>query len=121
MEKLFDLGLLMPIISDVVKGIKERRENRIEALGSIRKALNHTYNYLRNDDGEYVPNMELADMWNEAATTVMKVDVNLGEMLANKSRFWAHPYIYFQLNNAENIPTLNDIINEMERLLIKIR
>lgn len=121
MEKLFDLGLLIPIVSDVIKGVKERRVNRIEALGSIRKAFNHTYNYLKNNNGDYVANMELADMWNEASTVVMKVDLNLGEMLANKSRFWTHPDIYIQLNNAENIIELNHIIDEMERLRLRIR
>ncbi|SNB01920.1 conserved hypothetical protein [Flavobacterium psychrophilum] len=121
MEKLFDLGLLVPIVSDVIKGIKERKVNRIEALGAIRKAFNHTFNYLRNNNGEYVPNMELADLWNEASTAVMKVDPNLGDMLANKSRFWTHPDIYIQLNNAENILELNHVIDEMERLQMRIR
>lgn len=117
----FDLTILWTVVMDVRNSLNNRNENTIEALGSVRKAFNYTYDYLRNNRGEYVPNMELADLWNEASTKVMKVNTGLGDMLASKSRFWAHPDIYIELNRTVDIPTLEQITDEMERLRKAIR
>ena len=121
MANVFDVSVLWTVVTDIFSAYNERNNNTIEALGSVRKAFNHTYNYLKNNNGEYIPNMNLADLWNEASTKVTRVDRNLGDMLARKSRFWTHPDIYIQLNNAENIIELNHIIDEMERLRLRIR
>lgn len=106
---------------DIRNSLNDRNNNSIEALGAIRKAFNYTYDYLNNNRGNYSPNMELADLWNEASTKVMKVNTGLGDMLANKSRFWAHPEIYFELNRTVDVPTLKEITDEMERLRKSIR
>lgn len=112
----FDLTILWTVVTDITGNLSDRKNNTIEALGAVRKAFNYTYNYLKNNRGSYAPNMELADLWNDASTKVMKVNAQLGDMLANKSRFWTHPEIYFELNRALDVPTLKEITDEMERL-----
>lgn len=121
MAHVLDISVLWSVVTDVFKMYNDRNNNAIDALGSVRKAFNHTYNYLHNNNGQYVPNMELSDLWNEASIAVMRVDRSLGNMLGSKSRFWTHPDIYIELNNAENILHLNQIIDEMERLQMRIR
>lgn len=117
----FDISILWSVITDIRNALSNRNENTIEALGSIRTAFNYTYNYLKNNHGAYEPNMELAELWNQASTKVMKVNLNLGDRLANKSRFWAHPDIYIELNREDNVVTLKEVIDEMERLRLTIR
>lgn len=121
MKQPFSLSMLWTVIKDVRKNLNDRNNNTIEALGAVRKAFNYTYDYLVNNQGNYEPKMELADLWNDASTKVMKVDPNLGDLLANKSRFWAHPDIYIELNRTVDVPTLKQIIDEMERLRLKIQ
>lgn len=121
MGNVLDLSVLWTVVTDIFRAHNERNNNTIDALGSVRRAFNYTHDYLINKNGEYIPNMELADLWNDASTAVMRVDRNLGEMLGRKSRFWAHPDIYFELNNAENILAINQITDEMERLFLRIR
>jgi hypothetical protein len=121
MGEIFSLKMLWTVIKDVRNGLSDRNENNIEALGAVRSAFNHTYNYLRNNQGAYEPNMELAELWNIASTKVMKVDKQLGELLGNKSRFWTHPDIYTELNRTVDIRTLVQITDEMERIQMRIR
>jgi hypothetical protein len=121
MAHVLDVSMLWTVVTDIFRTYNDRNNNAIDALGSVRKAFNHTYDYLRNKNGQYVSNLELSDLWNEASTAVMRVDKSLGNMLGSKSRFWAHPDIYIELNNAENILLLNQIIDEMERLQMRIR
>jgi hypothetical protein len=121
MAEIFSLKLLWTVVKDVRNGLSDRNNNTIEALGAVRSAFNHTYNYLRNNQGAYEPNMELAELWNIASTKVMRVDKQLGELLGNKSRFWAHPNIYNELNRTVDIHTLEQITDEMQRLQMRIR
>ena len=121
MGEVFSLKILWTVVNDVRNALSDRNDNTIEALGAVRTAFNHTYNYLRNNQGDYTPNMELAELWNVASTKVMRVDRQLGELLGNKSRFWAHPDIYFELNRTVDIHTLEQISDEMERLQRRIR
>lgn len=121
MAHVLDISILWTVVTDIFNIHRERNNDTIVALGSVRNAFNHTYNYLRNQNGQYIPNQELAGLWNDASTAVMRVDVNLGEMLARKSRFWIHPDICLELNNADNIIHLNQITDEMERLQMRIR
>jgi hypothetical protein len=117
----FSLTILWQVVKDIRAIISQKNNNAIEALGAVRKAFNYTYNYLKNNHGNYVPNMELADLWNDASVKVMKVDRGWGDLLANKSRFWTHPDIYIELNEAVDIPTLEDIVNTMEQLRLQIQ
>ena len=80
-----------------------------------------TYNYLRNDKGEYIPKPELAEEWNEASAAVMNIDHGLGDMLYNKSRFWLDPDLYINLNRKSEVIELNKIIDEKERLIMKLK
>lgn len=112
----FDFTIFITAIRDVINYLDKHNEKTIEALGAIRKAFIYTYDYLINNKGNYEPNKELALLWNEASTKVMKVNPQLGDTLASKSRFWIHPNIYIELNRTSEIPTLHEIIDEMERL-----
>lgn len=51
----------------------------------------------------------------------MKVNLELGEMLYQKSRFWLDPDLYFNLNRQSEIIELNHIVDEMERLRIQLK
>lgn len=121
MAHVLDISSLWTVVTDFIKAYDDRNNKTIEALGAVRKAFGFTYDYLHNKNGEYKANTELFNLWNEASTAVMKVDKNLGVMLGNKSRFWLHPDIYIELNTADNIIHLNHIIDEMERLQMRIR
>jgi hypothetical protein len=116
-----EIGTLWTVVKDVVIRLSAKNDRNIDALGAVRKAFNHTYDYLVNNHGAYEPNIELADLWNDAATAVMRVDRGLGDMLANKSRFWAHPDIYEELNRSVDVPTLREVTDEMEHLRQRIR
>ena len=78
------------------------------------------YDYLRNKNGQYLPNPELAEVWNAASAAVMKIDKNLGNTLYNKSRFWLDPQLYINLNREVDVIELNEIVDEMERLRKKL-
>ena len=116
-----EIGMLWTVVKDVRALLSAKNDNTIVALGAVRKAFNYTYDYLVNNQGDYRPNLALADLWNDASTAVMRVDRNLGDMLANKSRFWAHPHIYEELNRSVDVPTLREITDEMDRLRQRIR
>ncbi len=120
MSATFDISMLWGAIQDIFKELNNKEEKTIEAIKLTRKAFIHTYDYLKNNDGEYIPKIELADLWNDASASVLKVDKQLGDLLANKSRFWTHPDIYFKLGREKEIPELKHITDEMERLRMKL-
>ena len=94
--------------------------NIIEAHRATNAAFIATYDYLRNNNGAYVPMPALADVWNDASTAVMQVDKNLGNMLYSKSRFWLDPDLYINLGREEEIIELNQLVEEMEKLRMKL-
>lgn len=116
-----EIKTLWTVLIDVIDRIGDRKRNTIEALSAVRKAFSYTYDYLVNNKGKYVPNMHLADLWNDASAKVMMVDKSLGDLLASKSRFRTHPDIYLKLNRMVDVPTLTRIIDEMEHLRNRIR
>ena len=121
MSATFDVTILWTVIQDVLDKLKSKKEDTIEANRLIGKAFNHTYDYLKNKNGAYVPNTDLADLWNDAAAAVLKVDIHLGELLLSKSRFWTHPNIYFELGREKEIPELKEIVSEMEKLRLRLK
>jgi len=121
MSALFDISILVDVIRDVHNRIDTKNERTIEAIRLMRKAFIHTYDYLKNKDGGYIPKTDLAELWNDAASAVMKVDRHLGDLLAGKSRFWTHPEIYIELGREKEVPDLKRIIDEMERLRLKLK
>ena len=104
--KLFPIYLnpLWTEVNDIFTVYRERNNNNnnntIDALASVLNAFNNSYNYLRNNNVQYIPNMELAGLWRDAFIAVMSIETNLGYILGRKSRFWAHPDIFIQLNNC---------------------
>ena len=125
MATAFDITILWSVFKDVgtylTREANTKKENQINAHKEINRAFIKTYNYLRNENGEYTAKPELADVWNEASSAVMKINYDLGNMLYNKSRFWLDPELYINLNRESEIIELNQIIDEMERIRIKLK
>jgi hypothetical protein len=125
MATAFDIKILWAVFKDVGSQIlgqaSKRKESISKAHNSINQAFIKTYDYLRNNQGNYVPKPELAEIWSNAASDVMNIDHGLGEMLYNKSRFWLDPELYINLNRQSEIIELNQIVDEMERLRRKLK
>lgn len=96
-------------------------EKLVNAHHNLNNAFIQTYDYLKNNNGKYIPNKELAEVWNLASTSIILIDKNLGELLYHKSRFWLDPDLYFRLNRSSQIINLNRIIDEMEKIRLKIK
>lgn len=125
MASAFEISFLWTLVKDSfehVTGKAEKKEaNIIEAHRALNHAFIQTYNYLRNQQGIYVPKPELAEVWNDAAAAMMKVNMPLGEMLYHKSRFWLDPDLYINLGRAGDIIELNRLMDEMERLRLQLK
>lgn len=125
MATTFDIRILWTLFKDVGSHIlgqeSKRKEGIAKAHNSINQAFIKTYDYLRNNQGNYIPKPELAEAWSNAASDVMNIDHGLGEMLYNKSRFWLDPELYINLNRQSEIIKLNQIVDEMERLRRKLK
>ncbi|WJS93869.1 hypothetical protein NYQ10_17425 [Flavobacterium johnsoniae] len=124
MAQIFDITILWTVFNDVVTFLNERKdknkENVVNAHRDINTAFIKTYNYLKNNNGKYIPNIELAEAWNQASSSILLVDRYLGEILYNKSRFWLDPELYINLNRDSEIIELTKVVDEMERLRIKL-
>jgi hypothetical protein len=124
MPTVFDIKILLTSFKEVVTFLlgqaEKNKANVINAHKSINTAYIKTYDYLRNRNGKYVPNTELAEVWNEASASVMQFHKGLGELLYHKSRFWLDPQLYININRESEIIELNQLIDEMERLRMKL-
>lgn len=56
----------------------KKKYNVVNAHKSINTAFIKTYDYLRNRNGQYAPNTELAEIWNQASASEMRVDQGPG-------------------------------------------
>jgi hypothetical protein len=125
MEGAFFIGILWDLVKEGYKLITirstDKKKDVIEAHRALNSAFIQTYDYLRNNHGRYIPKPELAEFWNLSSAAMMKIDSGLGEMLYNKSRFWLDPELYINLNRAGEIIELNQIVDEMEHLRMKIK
>lgn len=124
MATVIDIKFLWTVFKNIrtflTSKADKRKDNVVNAHKSINTAFIKTYDYLRNRNGQYVPNTELAEFWNQASASVMRVDPGLGEELYQKSRFWLDPQLYINLNRDTEIIELNQVVDEMERLRIKL-
>lgn len=124
MSTAFDIKILWTVFKDIGVFLQgqadKKKENIINAHKDINTAFIKTYDYLRNNNGEYIPNTELAEVWNQASASILRVDKELGETLYNKSRFWLDPQLYINLSRDSEIIELNEVVDEMERLRIKL-
>ena len=117
MQLLADINILSGVIDKLLQ-FNDKKQVRVnDAITSITKAWTYTYNYIRNEKGEYVPNQELSDLWNDAASKTRLVDYELGKQLTDKARFWIHP----DMPRQNRILRLTEITDEIERLEMKLR
>lgn len=125
MAGTFNIEMLWNVVKDIFSFLSdkasEKKTNIIEAHRATNAAFIATYNYLRNNNGAYVPMSELADVWNDAAAAVMQVDTALGNLLYNKSRFWLDPELYINLGREDEIIELIQLVDEMEMLRMKLK
>jgi len=124
MATAFDIKMLWTLFKDIGTYLAGQADKKKDSVVNAHKAINtafiKTYDYLRNRKGQYIPNTELAEVWNQASASVMRVDQGLGEMLYHKSRFWLDPQLYINLNRESEIIDLTQVVDEMERLRIKL-
>lgn len=115
-----EIGTLWSIAKDTfdfLRGkLKENKTEVIHAHTCLNRAFMATYHYLNNQRGQYQPNPDLANLWNEAAAAVLVVDISLGNLLHYKSQFWLDPQLYERLGRADEVIELDRIVDEMERL-----
>jgi hypothetical protein len=96
-------------------------DNKILAVSTMQKAINHTEAYLVKSDRNFVPNENLADLWIEAFTAMIKIDKNLASRLRQKSMFWSNPQRWLQEDTAmELIPDLHELNEKCEMILIEL-
>jgi hypothetical protein len=112
MSAISDIKLLGWILDKLAAYSDKHKERVNEAISAIHAAWTRTYDYLKNQSGDYVPNQELSDLWNEAAQKTRLVNPELASQLQDKSRFWIHP----DLPRQRRILLLTEIIDELERL-----
>ena len=115
-------GAVKSVYEFIKKDSKEEKEKTNNALKAINAAYLKTRVYLNKTKGTE-PNLDLALAWNEAATEVSKIKDGyyLGQMLRDKSAFWAYPEQYMIEGLDINIIELNDLIEEMDKLELKIK
>jgi hypothetical protein len=112
MSGLADINILSSVIDKLMAYSDKNKVRANEAISAIHAAWTNTYNYLRNQDGDYLPNQELSDLWNAAARATRLVNPELASQLQDKSRFWIHP----DLPRQRRILLLTEIVDELERL-----
>ncbi len=115
MSVIADIKLLNWLIDKLLAYSDKHKVRVNEAIASIHTAWSHTYDYLRNQEGEYIPNQELSDFWNHAAQATRLIDQDLANQLQDKARFWIHP----DLARQNRILLLTEIQDEVERLNLK--
>lgn len=115
-----EIRTLWTMYRDITSSFSAQKERTIEAHKLLNSAFIKTYDYLRNRNESYKPNLELADAWNAASAAVMKVNKSLGTSLYYKSRFWLDPQLFFDLNREEEVINLNELVDEMEKLRMKL-
>lgn len=124
MANAFYIKILFDLVTEGYKVIArksaKRRQDVIDAHRTLNTAFIQTYDYLRNRQGEYIPKPELAELWNLASASMMKLDSQFGDMLYNKSRFWLDPQLYINLNRQGEIIELNQIVDEMAHLRMEL-
>lgn len=117
MSYLADINILSGIVDKLLQYSDKHQVRVNDAITAISKAWTYTFNYLRNENGEYVPNQQLSDLWNEAASKTRLVNIELAGQLKDKARFWIHP----DMPRQNRILLLTEITDEVERLEKKLR
>jgi len=112
MSYLADIGILSAVVDKLLQYSDKHKVRVNDAITSISKAWSYTYNYLRNENGEYVANQQLSDLWNDAASKTRLIDRELARQLSDKSRFWIHP----DMPRQQRILLLTEVTDELERL-----
>ena len=112
MSALADIKFLTWVLDKLATCNEKQKEQVNEAIKAIHAAWTRTYDYLKNKDGAYVPNQQLSDLWNDAASKTRLINPDLAQQLSDKSRFWIHPNIPRQ----NRILLLAEVTDEIKRL-----
>lgn len=117
MSLLGDIKIISLVADKILSYTDKNKVRTNNAMTAIQAAWTRTYDYLNNQDGEYIANQELSDLWNQAANSTRLVNVELAEQLTKKSRFWIHP----NLPRQDRIIKLVELTDEMEKLNLKFK
>ena len=119
------LSILNLAISAVGKALTKRGtriDKKIRAVQLMQKAVNRTKLYLNESEGNYTPNVQLSDLWNEAFAAMMPIDQSLAKMLNDQSRFWIEPQAWLLEESAMQLqPTLKELQDRCDAIIVELQ
>ena len=88
----------------------------------MQKAVNRTKLYLNQSKGNYAPNAQLSDLWNEAFGAMMPIDQSLAKQLNDQSRFWIEPQAWLLEDSAMELqPTLKELQDRCDAIIVALQ
>ena len=119
------LSILNLAISTVGKALTKRGtriDKKIRAVQLMQKAVNRTKLYLNESEGNYAPNAQLSDLWNEAFAAMMPIDQSLAKKLNDQSRFWIEPQTWLLEESAMELqPTLQELQHRCDAIIVELQ
>jgi|JI10StandDraft_1071094.scaffolds.fasta_scaffold35248_7 hypothetical protein len=118
-SQLIALGSAM---AEVKSHKLEMKKAKNEAIASMRKALNRTRMFLRKPDySDLAALSEISDLWNDASAKVGVINVPVGEMLGNKSRFWSDHELFIRLGKDNEVMSLDEVVDQIDRIYVEMK
>ena len=102
------------------KYLNEKKDKTFEAIEAIHRAANQTRAYFNSYDyKEGIPNIELSELWLDAASAVRRLDADLYNRLIEKANFWSNPSNWNSSDVEEARIYIDDIISDTNRMIQK--
>ncbi|MCX2718889.1 hypothetical protein [Lentiprolixibacter aurantiacus] len=121
-EILSVLNLALSAVGKALTKRGTRIEKKIRAVQLMQKAVNRTKLYLNESNGNYHPNAELSDLWNEAFAAMILIDHELARKLNEQSRFWIEPQAWLLEESAMELqPSLMELQDRCESIIIELQ
>ena len=112
------IKLALPEIWNIYRHRKDKRDKTFAAIEAIQRAANRTrYIIASNDYLPHTPNVELSNLWIDAASAVRELDKDLYGRLLDKSEYWADPAQWNEQMVRDTRIYINDIIEDSNRFL----
>ena len=89
---LESIKIIVPEIAKFLDRRKAKKKQAFEALEAILRAANRTSIFItKSIKGTYKSNLELSDLWMDAAAKVRDLDNDLYDRLLEKAEYWTNP------------------------------
>jgi len=112
------IKLLIPEISRFFSNRKAKREKAFEAIEAVLRAANRTSIYItKRLKGTYKSNIELAEIWMDAASKVRDLDGDLYNRLLSNAEYWSNPESWTEKQVADARIGLLDIKRDAKGIL----